>query len=301
MIHFYAPFLTSSISRLTLKTLALLVVICGFSAALRAQRQFDQSKEIGFAFGTAYYMGDLNEGKHLNGRFAPGFGGFYRHNFSQRISLRVNYFKGRVEAWDADSQDAWRQNRNLHFRNDISELSAWVEINYLDHRLGDPGDRFTAFLFTGIAAYNHMPEAKFEGQWVPLQPLGTEGQGTTWGEAYSVEPYATSGVSIPIGFGFKSNIGSFTAITFDWGVRKTWSDHLDDVSGLYADRSVLLQERGEMTAQLADRSLVQEGDESNQGGLQRGDGSRDDFYGFVSASISLRISKKHTTCWSEIR
>jgi hypothetical protein len=86
-----------------------------------------------------------------------------------------------------------------------------------------------------------MPEAEIDGQWVPLQPLGTEGQGTTsWGEAYGVESYATSGVSVPIGFGFKSNIGAFTAITFDWGVRKTWTDHLDDVSGLYADRAVLL-------------------------------------------------------------
>ena len=288
------------ISRFAFRILLLSAGVILAVDGLQAQRQFDQSKEIGLAFGTAYYLGDLNEGKHLKGRMTPSFGGFYRHNFSQRISLRVNYFKGRVEAWDADSPDPWRQNRNLHFRNDISELSAWVEINYLDHRLGDPGDRFTAFLFTGIAAYNHMPEASIDGQWVPLQPLGTEGQGTSWGEAYGVEPYATSGVSIPIGFGFKSNIGAFTAITFDWGVRKTWSDPLDDVSGLYADRGVLLQERGEMTVALADQSLVQEGEILNQGGLQRGDSSRDDFYAFISASISFRISKKPTTCWSEI-
>ncbi len=301
MINFHATLMPNLISRFALRTLILFGVVGGSIESTQAQRQFDQSKEIGFAFGTAYYMGDLNEGKHLKGRFAPGFGAFYRHNFSQRISLRVNYFKGRVEAWDADSPDPWRQNRNLHFRNDISELSAWVEINYLDHRLGDPGDRFTAFLFLGLAAYNHMPEAELDGQWVPLQPLGTEGQGTTWGDAYSIDSYATSGISVPIGFGFKSNIGSFTAVTFDWGVRKTWTDHLDDVSGLYADRAVLLQERGEMTVQLADRSLIQEGELPNQGGLQRGDSSRDDLYGFISASVSFRISKKPTTCWSEIR
>jgi hypothetical protein len=75
---------------------------------------------------------------------------------------------------------------------------------------------------------------------------------------------------------------------------------LDDVSGLYADRSVLMQERGEMTVALADPSLGQEVLALNQGGLQRGDSSRDDFYGFISASISFRISKKPTTCWSEI-
>ena len=48
---------------------------------------------------------------------------------------------------------------------------------------------------------------------------------------------------MPMGFGFKSNIGPFTTLNIDWGVRKTWTDYLDDVSGMYADRSVLLQTR----------------------------------------------------------
>ncbi len=150
---------------------------------LWAQRNFDQSKEIGLAIGTGYYMGDINPGTHLAGRLSAGYGGYYRHNFSSRLSLRVNYFKGRVEAWDEDSRDPWQINRNLHFRNDISELSALIEINYLDHQVGNLGDKLTAFLFTGLGVYNHMPEAQLEGQWTPLQPLGTEGQGTTWAEA----------------------------------------------------------------------------------------------------------------------
>ena len=264
------------------------------------QRTYEQSKELGLSLGTGYYLGDINPDRHLGGRLSAGVGGFYRHNLSTRLSLRVNYFRCRVEAWDADSPSPWQRNRNLHFRNEISELSAWVEINYLDHQLGNPGDRFTAFLFAGISAYNHMPEAQFNGQWMPLQPLGTEGQGTTWADAYGVDPYGTSGVALPIGFGFKSNMGPFTTFSFDWGVRKTWTDHLDDVSGLYADRSVLLQELGEMSAALADRTQEPEGGVVNQGGMQRGDPSRNDVYGFISASISFRISKKPTTCWSEI-
>jgi hypothetical protein len=65
-----------------------------------------------------------------------------------------------------------------------------VEVNYLEHRMGNPGDRFTAFLFTGIAAYNHMPEAFASGNWIALQPLGTEGQGTTWGDSMGLTPYS---------------------------------------------------------------------------------------------------------------
>tara|TARA_B110000503_G_scaffold142633_1_gene240083 strand:- start:24163 stop:25023 length:861 start_codon:yes stop_codon:yes gene_type:complete len=262
-----------------------------------AQRRFDQSKELGLAWGTGYYLGDLNPGKHLGGRLNAGVGAYYRHNLTGRISVRANFFRGVVEAWDADSSDPWQQNRNLHFRNEISELSALVEVNYLEHRMGNPGDRFTAFLFTGIAAYNHMPEAFIEGNWIPLQPLGTEGQGTTWGVSRGLEPYATGGVSIPFGFGFKANIGPFMALCFDWGVRKTWTDYLDDVSGTYADAMVLQQESGELAMQLADQSLLQLGGDTNQAGMQRGDPGRSDTYGFLSASISFRISKKPTTCW----
>jgi hypothetical protein len=267
---------------------------------LWAQRNFDQSKEIGLAIGTGYYMGDINPGTHLAGRLSAGYGGYYRHNFSSRLSLRVNYFKGRVEAWDEDSRDPWQINRNLHFRNDISELSALIEINYLDHQVGNLGDKLTAFLFTGLGVYNHMPEAQLEGQWTPLQPLGTEGQGTTWAEARGLDAYGTSGISMPIGFGFKSNLGPFTTFCFDWGVRKTWTDYLDDVSGVYADRAVLMQERGEVTVLMADRSSEPEGGVLNQAGMQRGDPSRSDVFGFISASLSFRISKRPTTCWSEI-
>ena len=264
------------------------------------QRKFEQSKEIGIALGTAYYKGDINPNAHLGGRLTVGYGGFYRHNFSTRLGLRINYFQGRIEAWDEDSPDPWQQNRNLHFRNDVGELSALFEINYLDHQIGNPSHRLTAFLYAGLGVYTHMPEAELDVRWTPLQPLGTEGQGTTWGEANSVDAYGTTGISMPIGFGFKSNIGPFTTLNIDWGVRKTWTDYLDDVSGMYADRAVLLQERGEVTAALADRSLQPEGGVNNQGGLQRGDPSRTDMYAYITASLSFRISKKPTTCWSEI-
>ncbi|MDA1335485.1 MAG: DUF6089 family protein [Bacteroidetes bacterium] len=264
----------------------------------QSQRQFQQSKELGLALGTAYYLGDINPGNHLGGRLSAGFGGYYRHNLSTRIAIRVNYFNCRIEAWDADSRDEWQQNRNLHFRNDIGELAALVEINYLDHQLGNAGDRFTAFLYGGIGVYNHMPEAEIDGQWIPLQPLGTEGQGTSWAEANSIDSYGTTGVSLPIGFGFKSNLGPFATFCFDWGVRKTWTDYLDDVSGIYADREVLMLESGPMTALMSDRSEVPEGGNANQAGLQRGDPSRSDVYGFLSASLSFRISKRPSTCWS---
>jgi len=138
----------STASKLTC-TIVLLVGVLLVAPAW-GQRKFEQSKEIGLTLGTAYYKGDINPSAHFDGRLTVGYGGFYRHNFSTRIGLRINYFQGRIEAWDADSPDPWQQNRNLHFRNDVGELSALVEINYLDHQIGNPGDRLTAFLYTGL-------------------------------------------------------------------------------------------------------------------------------------------------------
>ncbi len=271
----------------------------GTVGAVGAQRRFDQSKEIGLALGTGYYLGDLNPHQHLSGRKKPVVGGYLRYNLDSRISLKGGLFSGTVEHWDADSDNPWQQNRNLHFRNRITEVSAMVEINYLNHRMGNPKDKFSAYLTTGLALYNHMPMGQLDGTWFELQPLGTEGQGTTWGEAQGLKPYALTGLALPFGFGFKANVGPFLAFNMDWVLRKTWNDHLDDVSGFYANEAVLREEKGELAVRLADQSLSTPNDRLSQAGLQRGDAGRDDVYGFLTASISFRISKRPSTCWNQ--
>ena len=73
------------------------------------------------------------------------------------------------------------QNRNLHFRNAITEGSVVAEFNYSCYQIGNTKDRFTGYLFAGLSLYSHMPEAEIDGIWYEPQPLGTEGQGTTAG------------------------------------------------------------------------------------------------------------------------
>ena len=110
------------------------------------------------------------------------------------MGLRINYFQGRIEAWDADSSDPWQQNRNLHFRNDVGELSALFEINYLDHQIGNPGTASPHL--HGLGIYTHMPEAELDGL-DPAQPL--ERRPCTTGDANGVDAYGTTGISIPFG------------------------------------------------------------------------------------------------------
>jgi hypothetical protein len=113
-----------------------------------------------------------------------------------------------------------------------------------------------------------------------------------------LEPYKTAGFALPFGFGMKVNIGPFAAFNLEWGMRKTWTDYLDDVSTVYADPQVLLQEKGMLAMQIADAAIELPEGMTSRAGMQRGDPGIKDSYGFVMASLSFRVSKKPTTCWN---
>ena len=261
-----------------------------------AQTFQSSSKEIGYQIGTSYYLGDLNPKNPLGGRQHVTQGGYYRHHFNSRVGVRLQLLQGVVEAWDEDSENGWAQNRNLHVRNKIVEFSVSGEINYIDHVMGDPGDRLTGYLSAGIAYFTHDPEAQDSyGNWHPLQPLGTEGQG--W--VLDNNPYKLSGLAIPIGMGFKMNVGPAIAFQIEWGLRKTWTDYLDDVSRSYVSPVEIRQSRGDLAFEMADRILALPEGVSSAEGLQRGDPGLDDKYGYFLASIAFRVSKKPTSCWNQ--
>lgn len=280
----------------TAKSIAIMLVIIALGSDAIAQNHTGGSKEIGYQLGTTYYIGDLNPDNPLKSRPHIAQGGYFRHNINSRAGVRFQVMRGVVEAWDEDSQNSWALNRNLHFRNNITEFSVQGEINYIDHVLGNSNDRITGFLTAGIAYFNHDPEAQdVFGNWHPLQPLGTEGQGWIDG----VENYKLACFALPFGAGFKVNLGNSMSFQLEWGMRKTWTDYLDDVSTSYVNSSLLMQARGVLSAQLADQIVeLPEGADSSEG-MQRGDPGRYDKYGFVMASISLRVSKKPTSCWEQ--
>ena len=99
--------------------------------------------------------------------------------------------------------------------------------------------------------------------------------------------------------GFKVNLGPAIAFQMEWGLRKTWTDYLDDVSTSYVNPVELRQARGELALEMADRILDLPDELSTSQGLQRGDSGLDDKYGFFLASIAFRVSKKPTSCWEQ--
>ena len=232
-----------------------------------------------------YYIGDLNPDKHYptNTKFA--FGALYRYNFTDRYAIRIQGLYGKLEAYDSDSDDPLQQYRNLHFRTKLFEAAALVEVNFFPYRgIGKEQRHWTPFLFAGLAYYHMNPEAQLDDTWYDLQPLGTEGQGTTAGG----DTYKLDQMCIPFGAGVKFNAGRFD-FQLEWGLRRTYTDYLDDVSGRYVDNAQLAFEASPLTAELADRSPLS--DTGFNTGRARGDSETRDWYQYTGFSITFVISK----------
>ena len=270
---------------------AMVLLVC--SSTVQAQRKFEQSKTLGLTANTAYYLGEVNPFGHFKGRFQPGFGGFLRFNMTRRFGIRASLNRAVLLYYDADSNDPWIANRNLHFRNAITEGAVVAEFNYSRYQIGNTKDRFTGYLFAGLSLYSHMPEAQIGDVWYELQPLGTEGQGTATGEGR----YATTGFAVPFGFGFKLNLGHFSALNLEWGMRRTWTDYLDDIGGYYASTAVLEDESGPLAEELSEARIEREGTLEDPVGQMRGFNGLDDRFAVMTVSFTFRIDKSPTTCW----
>lgn len=251
-----------------------------------ANAQYEPNQEFGILGGTGYYIGDLNN-THFNNIRASG-GITFRKNFDRRFSFKSSALYTNVYADDANSSDDINKNRNLHFKSDVIELSGQVEFNFLPYETGNALYPFTPFVFTGVSLFNFNPRAEAsDGQWYALQELGTEGQGTT---AFpNRKKYALTQLSIPFGGGFKIGVSDDVNIIIEYGLRKTFTDYLDDVSTTYAG---LPSEFDNVTIELSDRSL----DGPQQAGIARGDETNKDWYSFAGVTLSFRLKGNTKGC-----
>lgn len=275
-------------------TLLLAVLLMSFALQAQHPKRFERSKDFGIVFGTSYYLGDINPTKHFGGDRFYGGGLTFRNNFDKRWTLKSGISFHKIGAHDEDSDDPWQVNRNLHFVNELIEGTMQMELNFWDYQIGNKNDRFSPYLFAGIAYYNMKPQAEFQGTLFELQPLGTEGQGTLGGG----KPYRLNGFALPFGAGAKFNIWSIIAISVEWGMRKTYTDFLDDVSGSYANPVALEEENGRLSMLLGDRRIVPGGGLQASGtGLHRGDPTVKDWYNFTTVTLSFRVDRKPSLCW----
>ena len=256
------------------------------------------------------YFGDLSptDAKFAATDFSftkPGLGIQYAYQFSQYVGARVAYNYGRIKGDDANQPNdgSGRLERNLNFRNDIHELSLGLEVNFFPIQSAGRRPAINPFIFLGVAAFYHNPEGffpkemtyaegntvKFDavdfpeaGSWIPLRPLGTEGQNA---ENSGVEPYKPLNLAIiPLGFGVKFILPGQLEMAAEFGPRLLFTDYLDDVSDKYPDPSVFGSDNEGRVARFMSLGKNLNGPQDDQG--IRGGSNFNDFY-FIS---QIRIS-----------
>ena len=289
---------------LTNKSIFLLVLIFLFiSSYTNGQSgQYKENTEVGSFGGVSYYLGDLNN-SHFNNSI-PNFGLIVRKNIDRRISYKGSFMLVNIAADDRNSSDEFASQRGLHFSNNmfeengssIYELSGQLEFNFLPYELGNPLYKWTPFIYSGLSLFNFNPKAENKnGEWISLQPLGTEGQGTT--KFPDRKKYSLIQFAIPIGGGVKFAVSEYFNVILEYGIRKTFTDYLDDVSTTYPGPSpgVALTSAwppgmGEEAKEMSDPTGT------HTLGEERGNPNKNDWYSFAGITLSFKIPKTTIGC-----
>lgn len=273
-----------------MRHIILIILLCSGWSTFSQSEKFRARSEFGFFGGGSYYIGDLNSFKHFV-YSKPAFGAIYRYNLGYRASSRFTVSYGNVWAEDGRADDPFQVNRNLSFKSRIIEVAAGFEVNILKYSIASMRNPFTPYLFYEIAYFRMNPQVDYNGNTIDLQTIGTEGQGT---DLTDKNPYSLNQISIPLGIGIKFNLAKRLAMSVEYGIRKTFTDYLDDVSGDYVDPDLLTAENGPLAGELSNRSL----DGANRAGFNRGNASTKDWYVFYGAMITFKPWKKDVCTFS---
>ncbi|TWV99890.1 outer membrane beta-barrel protein [Chitinophaga pinensis] len=276
--------LKNRLSRAAWKRVVVILLICApFSG-------FSQYWQAGGFIGTSNYSGDLVQTRVdlKYTRFALGV--FLKRDINRYLTIRGGLSYGRIAGADSTNRDTFLLKRNLSFRSPIWEGQLGFEFNFLD--LDEK--KITPYVFASVAVFSFYPTTKDSlGNTINLRPLGTEGQGLA---AYPTrKEYNLRQISIPFGAGVKILLTENWIAGFEFGLRKTFTDYLDDVSLTYVDRNTLVRTRGQKAADYAYRgdevpvgSHVTPGTYPEDGTI-RGSDKYKDWYMFTGLTLSYRF------------
>ena len=230
-------------------------------------------KYIGASVNSFNYFGDLaplpNRVSTDISLSSPSIGVFFAHRFGPRYTFRAMFNYGSLRGDDFQSADPGDENarfryvRNLQFRNRIKELTLTAifdlfknEASYISRV------QFTPYAYLGVTLFHHNPQAQVNpnsslaeaGQWVNLQPLGTEGQYSDLDPDdvnYGIDPYNRVQIAIPLGLGVRYRLNQVVDLSFETGFRYLFTDYIDDVSANYVNLNKL---NSDLAIELSDRS-----------------------------------------------
>ncbi len=284
-----------------------------------ANKRNKPRKEYIIGFGASNFLGELGGANQIGTNFVkdleftatrPSVALGMRYKFAKRWAVKGGFHYLLLSGNDKLTKEPFRNNRNLSFRSHTFELSVQGEFYFTKEQSGHiykiknakgmKSYDYQGYLFVGIGGFYYNPQAKYRGNWVNLQPLGTEGQGLAGGP----KKYSRVSICIPYGIGGKYAINKEWAVGLELGIRKTFTDYIDDVSGVYYDNNAIFLAKGEAAAALADPSLYGYPEEfggnsvslkQTAAGQQRGDKKDKDAYMFLNVTVNYKVPSKRRT------
>lgn len=173
---------------------------------MHAQQILSQRSELGFGLGAFNYTGDLVRTYNIS-TSKPAGTVFYRSNISNVISLRTSITAGKIGASDAKNPiDAFATTRDASFNLFLLEAAGTFEYHFLDWRDSKRRLRFTPYLFAGVGMFGISGVAQKNAEYSNIQ------------------------MAIPFGGGMKYVLNPKYYIAFEFGIRKTFFDYLDNIS-----------------------------------------------------------------------
>lgn len=279
------------------KIVILFLTLLFTNTLMQAQRRLD----YGISVGVSNYLGDIGGKEKTRRDFVADMkmaktrwntGGFIRYKVKPKISIKLALDYLRLEGDDKLSTNPARNARNLNFKNDMFDLAVTGQFFfYEDNDLGNTyryKNGFRAYAFVGVGGFYSNPKAMYNGSWVKLRPLQTEGVS-----------YSPIGVSIPAGLGFYFTFEKKHRIGFEMNYRTTFTDYLDDISGNYADPSGMSPEAAALSNRTGELTDLDPEFAKNFGynsatgtGNKRGDKTHKDSYMTMSLSYSYVLKGK---------
>lgn len=258
--------------------------------------------ELIMGFGATQFTGDLggtpNVGKDYSLRDinlkSTGYAGLigFRIRFHPWFATTTSVSLFQLKGDDKLSSNVVRNSRNLNFKSNTLEVQQRLE--YIFYSLERVGGRYNIpvrnqpkgknqqyYIFGGIGIININPMGLYNGEWYKLRPLKTEGQGLDEG----AKPYKNYTLTIPFGLGFRVGINRFWRIGFEASYVKTFSDYIDDVSGIYYDPNNL---ESSLAAHFSNPS--NQNTDWFVAGQQRGDSKQKDAYYHLNIVLSRNIT-----------
>ena len=297
---------------------SLFVTICLLAFCQVGQIAFAQAPrtiEVGPHFGGTAYVGDLNVWRGLGEwnwkklhQLDYDLGALVRYNPNSRWAFRLDYSYLKVNAFDPVT--AWRPESMLQFRSTVHDLSLMVEFNFLDYYTGKSGSEISPYLFAGVSGFMFKcrplyTEYVLDGQSVTVpddfylngDDVNTDYfyENTTSGSQITPAVKNNYSFSIPFGIGCKLSLTKHLATSLEWRMHYTFTDYLDDVSGVYGpdDQHVLLLKDGTIGngAHEGPNVVFDFTDPTGRfkEGDQRGNSMSKDWFGMVNLSFTWKF------------